>query len=108
MIRGTITNVSDEEWTTINVEGFIGSSPITTTTELAAAAETPVTADVGHRITDPGTFDTVASLQPGQSATFTVRLPRSKLDVSAPGVYWFGVHALGDTAEGAQPQRGRT
>ncbi len=28
------------------------------------------------------------------------RLPRSKLAVSAPGVYWFGVHALGTASAG--------
>ncbi len=100
VVRGTVTNVSDEEWTTINVEGFVGSVPITTTADLAAAAETPVAADVGHRITDPGTFDTIASLQPGETVVFTVRLPRSKLEISAPGVYWFGVHALGNSSAG--------
>ena len=99
-IRGTITNDSDEEWTAINVEGFFGSTPITTPAELAAAAQTPVDADVGHRIAAPGTFDHLDSLQPGQVAPFTVRLPRSLLTISTPGVYWFGVHALGATAEG--------
>ena len=44
IIRGTVTNDSDEEWTAINVEGFVGSEPITTTAELAAAAEA-----TGHR-----------------------------------------------------------
>lgn len=100
VIRGTITNDSAEEWTAINVEGFIGSEPITTTAALDVAARAPVSADVGHRIAAPGTFDTIASLQPGQTVSFTVRLPRSKLEVSAPGVYWFGVHALGDSAAG--------
>ena len=100
-IRGTITNDSDEEWTAINVEGFFGSTPITTTAELAAAAQTPVDADVGHRIAEPGTLR--PSRLPAarrRRQPFTVRLPRSKLPVSAPGVYWFGVHALGATAEG--------
>jgi hypothetical protein len=100
VVRGTVTNDSDEEWTAINIEGFVGSEPITTTAELAAAAETPVTADVGHRIADPGTFDTVDSLLPGETADFTVKLPHSKITLSAPGVYWFGVHALGATAAG--------
>jgi hypothetical protein len=100
IIQGTITNDSDEEWTAINVEGFFGSTPITTPAELAAAAQTPVDADVGHRIAAPGTFDHLDSLQPGQVARFTVRLPRSLLTISTPGVYWFGVHALGATAKG--------
>ena len=68
-IGGTITNDSDEEWTAINVEGFFGSTPITTPAELAAAAQTPVDADVGHRIAEPGTFAHLDSLQPGQVGT---------------------------------------
>ena len=100
VIHGTVTNSSDQEWTAINVEAFVGSVPITTTADLAAAAQTPVTADVGHRIADPGTFDTVPSLEPGQTVGFTVRLPSSKLAVSAPGVYWFGVHALATSTQG--------
>ncbi len=84
VIRGTITNASNDEWTAINVHGFIGSTPITTTAGLAAAAKTPVSADVGHRIIAPRTFDHIDSLQPGQTVPFTVRLPRSRLHVSAP------------------------
>jgi len=99
-IRGTITNDSDEQWTAINVEAFVGSSPITTTADLAAAAQTPVDADVGHRIADPGTFDHIDSLDPGESTSFELRVPHSKIALTAPGVYWFGVHALGATAEG--------
>ena len=100
VIRGTLTNSSDEEWTAINVEGFVGSVPITSTADLAAAAQTPVSADVGHRIADPGTFDTIASLEPGQTVPFEVRLPHPKITVTAPGVYWFGVHALGTSSAG--------
>lgn len=100
VIRGVITNASDETWTAINVHGFMGSIPITTDTELSEAMQAPVDADVGHRITVAGTFDSIASLDPGQSASFRVRLPHSTLPVSAPGVYWFGVHVLGDNGEG--------
>jgi hypothetical protein len=100
VIRGTITNASQDRWTAINVHGFIGTTPITTTAGLAAAAQTPVTADVGGRIIAPRTFDHIDSLDPGQTASFTVRLPRSQLPVSAPGVYWFGVHALGISPQG--------
>jgi hypothetical protein len=103
VIRGTVTNTTADEWTAINVEGFIGSAPITSTADLAVAAQTPVSADVGHRITTPGTFDHIDKLEPGQSAHFRVHLPRSQLPVSAPGVYWFGVHALGGTANGRSP-----
>jgi hypothetical protein len=100
VIRGTVTNASDQVWTAINVHGFIGSAPMTTSAELAAATRTPLTADVGSRITVPGTFDHIDSLIPGESRRFVVRLPRSTLLVSEPGVYWFGVHVLGDNGEG--------
>jgi hypothetical protein len=100
IVRGTVTNASDQEWTEINVHGFIGDAPMTSTAELAAATHTPLTADVGSRITVPGTFDQIASLLPGETKTFKVRLTRAALGVSAPGVYWFGVHVLGNNGEG--------
>jgi hypothetical protein len=100
VISGTVTNASDQRWTAVNIYGFIGSTPLTTSAELAQAAQTPVAADVGHRIIEPGTFDTIPALDPGRSTTFQVRLPRSSLGVSQPGVYWFGVHALGTGTTG--------
>jgi hypothetical protein len=100
VIRGTLTNASTEEWTAINVHGFVGTFPITTAADLSAASRTPVTADVGARILTPGTFDRVDTLEPGQTVPFRVRLPRSQIPVQAPGVYWFGVHALGESAQG--------
>jgi hypothetical protein len=100
LIRGTVTNDSDRTWTAINVHGFMSSTPITTSAELDAASQTPLTADVGHRIAVPGTFDSIPSLAPGESATFVVRLPHPTLPVSSPGVYWFGVHVLGDDGSG--------
>ena len=87
-------------WTAINVHGFMGTTPITTSAELAAAAQVPVDADVGHRITVPGTFASISRLAPGESASFMVRLPQPTLPVSSPGVYWFGVHVLGDDGQG--------
>jgi hypothetical protein len=100
VVHGTITNSTTEEWTAINVHGFLGTTPITTSAELATAATTPVLNDVGHRITASGTFDHINALPPGATRRFTVRLPRSTLAVSTPGVYWFGVHALGASPEG--------
>ncbi|MBO0844792.1 MAG: hypothetical protein J2P22_05185, partial [Nocardioides sp.] len=100
VVRGTVTNATDQVWTAINVHGFIGSVPITTPADLAEATQTPLAFDVGNRITLPGTFDHIDSLPPGETRSFVVRLPRSALPVSAPGVYWFGVHVLGDNGHG--------
>jgi len=100
VIRGTVTNESHRTWTAINVHGFMGTTPITTAADLAAAAQVPIDADVGHRITMPGTFASIPSLAPGETTTFKVRLPQATLPVSSPGVYWFGVHVLGDNGDG--------
>jgi Family of unknown function (DUF6049) len=100
VIRGTVTNSSDQTWTAINVHGFMGSTPILTSAALSEAAQTPVDADVGGRITEPGSFDSIARLPPGETTSFVVRLPHSTLPVSSPGVYWFGVHVLGDDGQG--------
>jgi Family of unknown function (DUF6049) len=99
-ITGTVTNASDERWTAINVHGFMGEAPMRTASALAVAAQTPLDADVGHRITAAGTFASIGSLAPGETAAFDIKLPRSRLPISAPGVYWFGVHVLGDNGQG--------
>lgn len=110
-MRGTVTNASDERWRAINVHAFISAAPITSSGELAEAVTTPVEAEVGGRITLPGTFDDVGSLDPGETTRFSIRLRRDQLPVSAPGVYWFGAHALGNTEDardGVADGRART
>lgn len=99
-ISGSITNEDDQTWTAINVLAFISASPITSAEALRDAAALPADEPVGARITAPGTFDTLASLAPGRTAQFSLRVPRSALGVSASGVYWFGVHALGQSPDG--------
>ncbi len=97
-VTGVVTNRSDERWTAINMHAFLDDVPITTPEDLDAAAQLPETAVVGSRITTVGMFDSVGGLDPGQSAPFSIRLSHSVLAVSEPGVYWFGVHALGQSA----------
>ena len=98
-VNGTLTNNTDERWVAINVHLFIGDTPITSSQELAEATDLDPAEPVGDRITAPNTFDTVASLRPGASAQFSIRISRSALGVTRPGVYWFGVHALGESSE---------
>jgi hypothetical protein len=100
-LRGVVTNDSEEQWTDINVSPFISREPITSRDELAQAAESAPDSAVGDRLTDPGTYETVDELAPGDSAPFTLRMPVSSLLISGdPGVYWIGVHALGASPEG--------
>jgi len=99
-VSGWVTNTSDEIWAFINVHTFIGADPITTTADLDFESTRGVEESVGDRITAPGTFDTIPDLAPGASAPYTVRVPADQLGADEPGVYWFGVHALGQTAAG--------
>lgn len=97
-ITGSVTNRSEDPWSTIKLYPFLGDTPMTTAAELAAAAEVPAVDVVGDRITSIG--DTVDELGPGDSAPFSIRLPRSAVAATERGVYWFGVHALGQGPEG--------
>ena len=98
-VNGTLTNNTDERWVAINLHLVIGDAPITSLQELAEATDLDPAEPVGDRITTPGTFFTVPSLEPGASAQFSITVARSALGVTEPGVYWFGVHALGESDE---------
>jgi hypothetical protein len=98
-VEGTLTNHTDERWVAINLHPFIAAAPITSPQELDEATELDPAEPVGDRITEPGTFDTVPGLEPGASAPFSISVARSALGVTEPGVYWFGVHALGESDE---------
>lgn len=96
-ITGSVTNRSDETWRAINVHPFISDAPITSSAELATQTDRDATDYVGDRITVPGNFDNVGNLEPGESASYSIALSRNVLTQTEPGVYWFGVHALGET-----------
>lgn len=99
-IGGTVTNVSDDTFTRINLHAFSSQSPLTDATTLSASAAIDPTEYVGPRVTEPGTFYTVDVLEPGASAPFTDSVPVELLGIpDEPGVYWIGIHALGDGAE---------
>lgn len=99
-VTGSVTNRSDETWTNIHLYAFASSTPMTTTAELEGAAATEGDAYVGDRILTEGTYDSVDELAPGDSAQYSFAVPRSEIHVTEPGVYWFGVHALGFNEDG--------
>ncbi len=95
-IRGSVTNRSDEAWSTIDLYPFVSRTPIQSRAALMEAAALPADEVVGDRILEVEA--NVEELQPGSSSTFSITVPRSVLDAyigGAPGVYWFGVHAIG-------------
>lgn len=105
-VSGTITNDDADTWQAINVHAFIGSTPLTTETELTEASLSDPAQDVGNRITSYGDFATIPELPPGQSTTYSLTIPRTDLrdsvgnQITAPGVYWFGIQVLGTDTEG--------
>ncbi len=101
VLAGTVRNDSEETWSAINVHPFVSRTPITNRDELAAAAQSDETTEVGTRLVEPGQFAAIGDLPPGASTFFRISLPRRVLGISgAPGVYWIGVHALGQNADG--------
>ncbi len=110
-VTGEVTNVDTVDWVDINVYAFLGNNAMTTAAEVADAAATDPTQGVGDRIIAPGTEDKIALIEPGKSAVFSLAIPRSELNVSESGVYWFGVHAIGssvtDPRDGASVADGR-
>ena len=110
-LTGSVTNNTDDRWVAINTHVFISDTPITSAEELEEQAALDPEEAVGERITVPGTFETIDSLEPGESEQFSIAISRSRLGVEAPGVYWFGVHALGEAGEardGVADGRART
>jgi hypothetical protein len=98
-ITGTVTNVSDDTFTRVNVHAFSSQSPILDAVSLRASAAIDPTVDVGPRVTVPGTFDTIDELAPGESAPFADSVPVELFGITGQeGVYWIGVHALGDSS----------
>lgn len=95
-LSGVVTNDSEETWTDLQVYLIASPTPMTTRDELDAALTSDPATEVAPRLTDPGLFQEVGDLEPGESARFTVSVRRADLAISgAPGVYWTGVHVLG-------------
>lgn len=100
-VSGTVTNDSHDQWRNVRVYALISASPITDESDLADAVALDPAVEVGERVTTEGSFDVIDTLDPGQTARYALSVRRSDLQISgAPGVYWFGVHALGETDAG--------
>ncbi|MCW2768099.1 MAG: hypothetical protein JWO11_4058 [Nocardioides sp.] len=105
-VTGSVTNNDAATWSSINVYPFASATPMTTEAELVDAAASDPALPVGNRVTARGYYDTINKLAPGGSEQFSVKVPRSALvtangvPLQEPGVYWFGIHALGQGDEG--------
>ncbi len=101
IISGQVTNNSTDQWRAINVYALASATPILTAAELSEATRSDPADQVGERITESGAFVTIDELNPGESAVYSLRVKQSDLPFpDTAGVYWLGVHALGETDEG--------
>ncbi len=101
-VTGSITNRDDAPWLDVNAFAFVSADPLRSSGELAEASLTDEAGEVGERITAPGTYDTIDRIAPGESAQFSIEVPSALLAADEPGVYWFGVHALGEGPDGRE------
>lgn len=109
VVQGTVTNVDLETWTGVSLYPLVNSGPdcdlavcaevMTTPAALDLAAASDAEDPVGVR--DPAISDDIDVLEPGESMSYSLRIPQAALRVLFPsptsGVYWFGVHALGSS-----------
>ena len=100
-VSGTITNVDDSTWASINVFLVMSAGALSTAQELQDAADSPDTSYIGDRVVEDGAFASVGDLEPGQSVEYTVEVPYRQLGISgADGVYQVGVQVIGTDADG--------
>lgn len=104
-VSGTVTNLDETAWTTVNLYSFISTTPMTTAAELAAGMQLPDDAYVGEqRIAEPEASATISEIAPGDTLAFSFEVPqrliRDTTESAEQGVYWFGVQALGQGPEG--------
>lgn len=105
-VTGTVTNDDEDPWDQVNLYTILDDDPIDDSAELEAATLVAEEVPVGDRITREGTEARVPGLDPGESAEFSLAVPSEVLVErvggadAEPGVYWFGVHALGSGPDG--------
>ncbi|MGA8987101.1 DUF6049 family protein [Aeromicrobium sp.] len=99
-MTGTVTNRDDHAWADVQAYLVIPSVPFTTRAQIVEAIDNG-DSYTGLRVIEPGTFDDVGDLAPGQTRRFTVQVPYDDLGVSgAQGVYPVGVQILGTDTDG--------
>ncbi len=100
-VSGEITNRSDDSWTDLNAYLLTSPTPITSAAELEEANQSPGETEVGERLFQPGLFEDIGDLEPGQTTDYRLSVPRSDLQISGEeGVYWLGVQVLGANQDG--------
>jgi len=106
---GTVVNTGDVPIQTVNAALWVSLSPLETRTGLAEAAAKAPGDRLGVRITEPeDLLDEMAdSLDPGESATFSLKVPVDRLGLGGAGVYPVGVDIRANTPNELRDTVGR-
>jgi hypothetical protein len=103
-MTGTVTNRDDHPWTTVQAYFVIPTTPFTTRAQIEDATAGSG-AYTGTRVVEPGTFDEIGDLAPGQTSAFSITVPYEQLRITgADGVYPVGVQMLATDDEGTRSQ----
>ncbi|WP_293780433.1 DUF6049 family protein [uncultured Aeromicrobium sp.] len=99
-VSGTIENVGEGEWSTVQAYLVMARSPFTTREQVETVASND-SAYIGDRIITTGMFDDVGDLGPGDIVSYDLDVPLSEVGVTgAQGVYPVGVQILATDPEG--------
>jgi hypothetical protein len=99
-MTGTVTNSGRSTWSAAQAYLVIPASPFTTRGQIDQAVS-GTNAYTGVRVVDPGTFDEMGDLAPGQTLGFSIQVPYEQLGITgAEGVYPVGVQILATDDEG--------
>jgi len=106
-VTGTVTNADSVAWEDVALYPYLDgddcvgsgtcSAPMHTAEELAQGADVDPASPVGVRVVE--VTQKITSLAPGASVPFSLKVPqpllRRYISDPQPGVYWFGVQAIG-------------
>ncbi|MDQ4007601.1 MAG: DUF6049 family protein [Actinomycetota bacterium] len=109
-VSGTVYNNTDGVWGDAQVGMLVSSEPFTTGSELAAATRADPYEDfVGEQVLEPGTFDDIGDIAPGQTRSFTFTVPYAEMELSgSEGAYWVGAELRVTGADGLRGSVART
>lgn len=99
-MSGTVTNNNDFAWENVQAYLVIPQTPYTSRKQLDDAISSTTTY-TGERVVDLKSIAMMGDLTPGQTASFTIKVPYDKLGLNgSDGVYPVGVQILGTGADG--------
>ncbi|MFS3127749.1 hypothetical protein ACLM5J_05015 [Nocardioides sp. Bht2] len=103
-MRGTVTNLTENTLTGLNVHPLSSYAPFRSSAELTTAADAEAEVSFGQRLQSPEVLDnSITQLPAGGTARWRVRVPVKKLEITgAEGVYQLGVQVLSDSADGGR------